>query len=75
MDYDGWASGIPVGEYLKLRDVMHERRREEIVRCRDCKHYHGEFKGCDEFGDESRGEYAKVEPGGYCAWAERRASQ
>lgn len=47
---------------------------EEIVRCRDCKHYHGEFKGCDEFGDESRGVYAHVGPGGFCAWAERRAS-
>ena len=65
-------------EYVGHIDPWTDEERlsdEEIVRCRDCKHYHGEFKGCDEFGDESRGEYAKVGPGGYCAWAERRASQ
>lgn len=50
------------------------KRMGDLVRCRDCKHYHGEFKGCDEFGDESRGVYAHVGPGGFCAWAERRDS-
>ena len=28
MEYDGWAEGIPVGEYLKVRDAMHARKRE-----------------------------------------------
>ena len=39
MEYDGWAEGIPVGEYLKVRDAMHARKREEVVRCRDCRYY------------------------------------
>lgn len=46
---------------------------ERIVRCRDCAHYHEDVNGCDEFGDESRGEYAAVGPNGFCAWGERRA--
>lgn len=48
------------------------RVREEIVRCRDCKHYHDKFNGCDEFGDMWHDEYANVEPDGFCAWGERR---
>ena len=50
-----------------------EEYREEIVRCRDCRHYRERVNGCVEFGDESRGEYAKVEPDGFCAWGERRS--
>ena len=45
---------------------------EEIVRCRDCEHYHDKFNGCDEFGDMWHDEYANVEPDGFCAWGERR---
>ena len=37
MDYDGWAEGMPIGAYFKVRDAMHERKRERIVRCGDCK--------------------------------------
>ena len=44
----------------------------EIVRCRDCKHYHAEINGCDEFGDIWHDEYANVEPDGFCKWGERR---
>lgn len=43
-----------------------------VVRCGDCAHYHERFNGCDEFGDESRGEFVTVEPGGFCAWGETR---
>ena len=43
-----------------------------VVRCRDCEHYHADIHGCDEFGDEWRGEYASVGPDGFCAWGERR---
>lgn len=45
---------------------------EEVVRCRDCKHYHAEINGCDEFGDIWHDEYANVEPDGFCAWGKRR---
>lgn len=44
----------------------------EIVRCRDCKRYHAEVEGCEEFAGKWPGEFANVEPDGYCAWAERR---
>ena len=47
--------------------------REEIVRCRDCKHadevetrYAGIQYGCLRFDDTT------VEPDGFCAWGERR---
>ena len=46
--------------------------RERVVRCMDCKHYHAEINGCDEFGDIWHDEYANVEPDGFCAWGERR---
>lgn len=45
---------------------------EEIVRCRDCMHYREHINGCAEFGDEARGEFANVEPNGFCAWGERK---
>lgn len=37
MEYDGWAEGIPAVEYLKVRSAMYARKREEIVRCGDCR--------------------------------------
>ena len=46
--------------------------REPIVRCRDCRHYHATYNGCDEFGDIWHDEYANVEPDGFCYWGERR---
>ena len=45
---------------------------EPLVHCKDCKHYRDRINGCAEFGDESRGEFANVEPDGFCAWGERR---
>ena len=47
MDYDGWAEGMPIGAYLKVREAMHERKRERIVRCRDCKYYDEIIHACD----------------------------
>lgn len=44
---------------------------QPIVRCRDCRHYREHINGCAEFGDESRDEYANVEPDGFCAWGVR----
>lgn len=68
MDYSGWAEGIPIDEYLKLRDAMHARKREEIVRCRDCKHFrsHGDdYLFCNLAARELDG------GDGFCAWGER----
>ena len=76
MDYDGWAEGMPIGAYFKVRDAMHERKRERIVRCRDCKHYYevenyhpqGNYDSrCCKYFDTYNDE---VEPDGFCAWGE-----
>ena len=84
MEYDGWAEGIPVGEYLKVRDAMHARKREEVVRCRDCehaRHYHPFYMGKRSPIEEwycqwhSNAEGASdIEPDGFCAWGKRRES-
>ena len=66
--------------YQAIMDVMVSRQREEIVRCRDCKHY------CESTVDEADdGETSWCEPSwcmywehewlrddGFCAWGERR---
>lgn len=56
--------------------VSHFEKREEIVRCRDCKHYNdqepgGEIGTCN-LGLEDTGLVSIVEPDGFCAWGERR---
>lgn len=79
MEYDGWAEGIPVGEYLKVRDAMHARKREEVVRCRDCKHYsEHELVFATDVSDVCHfwhGEPMKVAPDGFCAWGKRKESK
>ena len=37
-------------------------KREEIVRCRDCKRFHLNTNGLD---------CPKLDPDGFCAWGER----
>ena len=37
MEYDGWATGLPLTTYMTIRDTMHKLRKEEIVRCKDCR--------------------------------------
>lgn len=56
---------------------LRECTGEEIVRCKDCEyfcnHEHAngtEWQTCSYFDSE----YAEVEPDGFCAWGERRAS-
>lgn len=61
--------------YRAIMDVIASRQHEEIVRCRDCRHYHAEFSSCDEFGDKWHDEYANVEPDGFCAWACRKEGE
>ena len=84
MDYDGWAEGMDIGAYIKVRDAMHARKRERIVRCRDCKRcderdmrtYGGKrdqlfchrFSMCDSAG-------FPVKPNGFCSWGERKEDE
>ncbi len=63
-------------EYIYGTDEqqVHWLTNEEIVRCRDCKHYDdqdGEIGTCD-LGLDNLDLYSIVEPDGFCAWGERR---
>lgn len=77
MEYDGWAEGIPVGEYLKVRDAMHARKREEVVRCRDC----GWFKPDGSDHENRSGWWCKwwgtdlARPDKFCAWGKRKEGE
>ena len=70
MEYDGWAEGIPVGEYLKVRDAMHARKREEVVRCGDCESATDHCEEMDIYWCEYLSRY--VGPNTFCAWGVRR---
>jgi hypothetical protein len=61
--------------------VRYDERREEIVRCRDCKHH--ELQGVSysdkplsvctaEWCEGSEHDNPLVEPNGFCAWGERK---
>lgn len=81
MDYAGWAKGMNINAYFKVRDAMHARKRERIVRCPDCEYcrekdmrcYGGKrdqlichkFSMCDGAG-------RPVEPDGFCSWGKRK---
>ena len=78
MEYDGWAEGIPAGEYLKVCSAMHARKREEIVRCRDCAKWSSfdtedgkRIGDCSEWTHLDGFSHATNEDG-FCAWGERR---
>lgn len=43
---------------------------DEIVRCRDCKHYRAWMQGA-KLECWANGEPFSVEPDGFCAWGER----
>lgn len=50
-------------------------QREEVVRCRDCKHYsEHEWILVTDVSDVCHffGNGVKVEPDGFCKWGERR---
>jgi hypothetical protein len=86
-DYDGWAEqmrtevfGIAwcVGLYKAIAKVMHGRKGERIVRCRDCKYAtpdtsgRNRYKGylwCDKL---TEGIGFSVAPSDFCAWGERK---
>lgn len=82
-DYDAWAvemrDALPehtwLGVYMAIKDVMHRRKREPIVRCRDCKHYADhEWMMVTDVSDVCHffGDGVKVEPDGFCKWGEVR---
>jgi len=66
---------VPFVLWPKL--IREERRREEIVRCRDCIYYvqdpdpidPGWPMMCERTGDDM------VEPYGFCAWACRKSEE
>lgn len=78
MDYDGWAEGMPIGAYLKVRDAMHERKRERIVRCRDCVYYDEIIHACDHpcvtplRGDCPENWIFSCFDNDFCCWGERK---
>jgi hypothetical protein len=78
MDYDGWAEGMPIGAYLKVREAMHERKRERIVRCRDCRYYDEIIHACDHpnvtplRGDCPENWIFSCFDNDFCCWGERK---
>ena len=53
---------------------------EEIVRCRDCKHYDGEPDLCSSEpkcwrDPDHQGTHIWTRPDGYCAWGERKEGE
>ena len=56
-------------EYDTFNGTFTQKRREEIVRCMDCKHY--KLNTYSHFTCELLMFYAQSN--GYCAWGERRA--
>ena len=55
-------------EYDTFNGTFTQKRREEIVRCRDCKHCMAYWQSdyCDYF------KHVTNDPDGFCAWGERR---
>lgn len=58
---------LPITEVFISGDKL-----PKIVRCRDCAQYRESVNGCAEFGGKWPGEFANVEPDGFCAWGKRR---
>lgn len=57
-----------------------EYTKEEIIRCRDCKHFDDAWVSCNYFicgywDSEAKEDVLmrqQVNPNGFCAWAEKR---
>lgn len=68
-----------MSEYIYWQDDSGLYKREEIVRCRDCKHFTP--KGTHKFENGKvnadyctyvRGWMLQITPDGFCKWGERR---
>ena len=87
-DYDGWAEQMRTevfgiawcfGLYKAIAEVMHERKRERIVRCRDCKHCEMDYTDGAMFGEtvcwawDNGHDYPNfTSPDGFCYRGERK---
>lgn len=62
---------MSVKEFVTAYGDSAFQRREEVVRCRDCKHCMSYWKSdyCDYFS------YVTNDPDGFCAWGERKESE
>ena len=71
---------VTVGEYFASESTDHYGTlHEEIVRCRDCKHFTPKGthkfengKVNEDYCDYVRGWMLQITPDGFCAWGERR---
>ena len=63
-----------MSEYIYGTDEQqgHWLTGEEIVRCRDCKHYTDDEVEYRHYCNEWCGQ---VKPDGFCAWGERRQDE
>lgn len=70
-EYIIWESDkTETTDYLGVKHgVSHFEKREEIVRCRDCKHYTDDEFEYRHYCNEWCGQ---VEPDDFCAWALER---
>lgn len=62
---------VPSEAVEDMRKMNHNWSSVPLIRCRDCKHYRGKVivPVCALISfDEER---ARVQPDGFCAWAER----
>lgn len=63
-------------EYIMQFDIddsgklINARRKEEVIRCEDCKHYH--YDDCDRYADETLGYVHSTQPNYFCAVPERK---
>ena len=65
--------------YLDEWDGTEVLTDEEIVRCRDCKHFTPQgaitffdYSRNEDFCDYIRGYMLQIGPDGFCAWGERK---
>lgn len=69
--YEHKPSGADhMGKPVELPTLV---QREEIVRCRDCKHFNG--FACEKFACTYCGELQRVEEDGFCALGERKEKE
>lgn len=76
------ATDALLGDAFDARAWYGARLKEELVRCRDCRHSNHGGTMCAFFaswepvagGDEYERVDAIVEPDGFCKWGERRSS-
>lgn len=73
------ATDAQLGDLFDVRAFFGPRLKEELVRCRDCRYYkESEWiiaTDVEHVCHFWHGKPTKVEPDGFCKWAERRESK